>query len=229
VVEAIDTLVSRYHAALLREQQLASELAHELRTPLASLSLHARSLQGEMTPAERALSLQRIEQDALRAGQLLNQLLALARASRTELADAARPFDLAELARSVVADYAQSALDAGHELALEAPASWTFSGHPVLLDLALRNLIDNALAHTPPGTSIEVRLDAAERWLQVSDDGAQREGAGLPAAKDLPGRHGLGLGLGHRVVDKVAAVHGGRFEQVAPPAGFSTCYRISLG
>lgn len=232
VVEAIDTLVSRYHAALVREQQLASELAHELRTPLASLSLHARSLQGEMTPGERTASLQRIEQDALRAGLLLNQLLALARASRAELADAAKPFDLAELARAVMAEYAQDALDAGHELALEAPPSWPLSGHAVLLELALRNLIDNALAHTPQGTAIEVQLNAEERWIQVCDDGALHDAAaaGQPEGAAKPqGRHGLGLGLGHRVVDKVAAVHGGRFAQVAPPAGFTTCYRISLG
>lgn len=231
VVRAIDTLVARYHAALAREQQLASELAHELRTPLASLSLHARLLRGKMADeAERQQSLQRIEQDALRAGQLLGQLLTLARASRTELAEAAQPFDLAALARGVVAEYAQAALDARHELVVEAPPSWGLSGHPVLMELALRNLIDNALAHTPPGTSIAVQLDAGERWLQVCDDGAlaAQKPAPVPAAQGAAARHALGLGLGHRVIDKVAAVHGGRFEQRPAPAGFSTCYRISL-
>ena len=231
VVEAIDTLVSRYHAALLREQQLASELAHELRTPLASLSLHARSLRGEVSEADRLLSLQRIEQDALRAGQLLGQLLALARASRAELAEAAHPFDLAELARRVVAEHAQAALDGGHDLALDAPPSWPMSGHPVLLELALRNLVDNALAHTPRGTSIELQLNAAQRWLQVCDDGADQPDAGAVEgpAPSARASGSLGLGLGHRVVDKVAAVHGGRFASCAPPPGFSTCYRISLG
>lgn len=240
VVEAINTLVTRYHAALQREQQLASELAHELRTPLASLSLHARSLRGEMSPRERELSLQRIEEDALRAGQLLSQLLALARASRAELAEAARPVDLAELARRVVADYAQPALDADHELGLDAPAQWVMPGHPVLLELALRNLIDNALAHTPRGTAIEVQLNADERWLQVCDDGTHHADPARPAnvadagagARGEPGGdmavHALGLGLGHRVIEKVAALHGGRFARQAAPPGFSTSYRISF-
>ncbi len=232
VVEAINTLVARYNAALAREQQLASELAHELRTPLASLSLHARSLRGQMADeAEREQSLQRIEQDALRAGQLLSQLLTLARASRAELAETAQPFDLAALARRVVGDYAQAAFDAGHELGVEAPEQWSMVGHAVLMELALRNLIDNALAHTPRGTAVEVQLDAAERWLQVCDNGglaAAAVGAGATPTADIGHKHALGLGLGHRVIDKVAAVHGGRFEQRPAPAGFSTCYRISL-
>lgn len=229
VVEAINTLVARNHAALSREQQLASELAHELRTPLASLSLHARSLQGEMAEAERQQSLQRIEHDALRAGQLVNQLLALARASRAELAEAAQPLDLAELARRVVAEYAQAAFEARHELALEAPPAWPITGHPVLLEMALRNLIDNALAHTPPGTVIEVQLDAGQRWLQVCDNGAGPRPDTAPAAAGGEGRHALGLGLGHRVVEKVAAVHGAQFGAVVPPPGFSTAYRLAFG
>lgn len=250
IVEAIDTLVARYHAALAREQQLASEMAHELRTPLASLNLHARSLQGELEAGDRQAALQRIEQDALRAGQLVTHLLALARASRVQLAEMARPVDLAALARRVVADYGQAALDSGHELGLEAPDSCWRPGHAVLLEMALRNLLDNALAHTPPGTVVEVQLQARGDWLQVSDDGALRQAAGpgaaggpsgsaqqgaLASAKvaaPVPGRSPpgvLGLGLGHRVVDKVAAVHGGHFGPVPPPAGFGTCYRLSFG
>jgi len=232
VVDAINTLVARYHAALQREQQLADELAHELRTPLASLVLHAQTLQRPLDEAAHAASLRRIEQDALRAGQLLGELLALARASRTELADAAAPLDLVALAQRVLADYAQAALDSAHDIGLVAPSTWPLSGHAVLLEMALRNLLDNALAHTPPGTTVEVQLDAAAGWLQVCDNGLHalaRRASGAPR-EDRPAARslGLGLGLGHRVVDKVATIHNGRFGAVEPPAGFSTCYRISL-
>lgn len=229
VVDAINTLVARYHAALQSEQQLANELAHELRTPLASLALHAGALQQPLDEAARAASLQRVELDALRAGHLLGELLALARASRTELAGAAVPLDLVALAQRVLAEYAQVALDSSHEIGLVAPEAWPLTGHPVLLEMALRNLLDNALAHTPPGTTVEVQLDAEAKWLQVCDNGRR-----TPAPRSSsPPRDGvprsLGLGLGHRVVEKVAAIHGGRFGAAEPPAGFSTCYRISLG
>jgi two-component system, OmpR family, sensor histidine kinase QseC len=229
VVDSINTLVERQQAALTRERQLASELAHELRTPLASLSLHARALRGEQSQTERFESLERIEHDALRAGHVLSQLLALARASRTELAEAAQPLDLAELAGRVVADYAQAALDSGHDLALAAPTTFPLTGHPVLLEVALRNLIDNALGHTASGTQVEVQLDESGRWLQVCDNGAAGTTPGAPGTMPPSPALNLGLGLGHRVVEKIAAIHNAKFAAVPPPTGFTVCYRLSFG
>lgn len=223
VVDSINTLLARQQAALAREREVASEIAHELRTPLASLALHARSLQGTLPEPQRAAALARLEHDTLRAGHVLDQLLALARASRTELAEAAVPLDVTELAQRVVADYAEPALASGHELALVAPAPLAVRGHAVLLELALRNLIENALAHTPRGSTVEVQVDGAARWLQVCDNGIRRHGA------PLAGKAVAGLGLGHRVVDKIARVHGARFVAGAPaPDGFDACYRIAF-
>ena len=230
VVDAINQLVARYHAALQNERELASELAHELRTPLSSLVLRSRALREAEGPPDRA-ALARLERDALHAGEVLGQLLALARASHAALAEAAQPVDLEALARRVLADAAPAALAAGHELALDSAGPCRVDGHPLLLELALRNLVENAVAHTPPGTLVELRLDAARRTLLVCD-GPLPPGAGSPAAA-APGRPAvpvgaLGLGLGHRVVAKVAAVHGARFDQPPPPPGFSRCDRLQF-
>ncbi len=227
VVDSINTLVQRQHAALVRERELSSELAHELRTPLASLTLHAGLLRSARDEAERAQALARIEHDARRANQVMSHLLALARASRTEMAEAAQPLDLLEIARQVVGDYAQLALDSGHELALVGEAPFVITGHTVLLELGLRNLIENALSHTPRGTLVEVQLDPAARWLQVCDNGRL---VNADAGDDTAVAKGpsLGLGLGHRVVDKIAAIHNARFAPAPPPAGFGSCYRISF-
>lgn len=226
VVDSINTLVQRQHAALVRERELSSELAHELRTPLASLALHASLLRSARHDNEREQALARIEHDAQRANHVVSHLLALARASRTELAETAQPLDLLELARHVVGDYAQTALESGHELALVGEARFPVTGHAMLLELCLRNLIDNALSHTPRGTVIEVQLDPAARWLQVCDNGAATAASGELAhsSRNLS----LGLGLGHQVVDKIAAIHDASFAQAPPPAGFSVCYRISF-
>ena len=90
--------------------------AHELRTPLASLALHARTLRGAQSDAERAESLARLEHDSLRAGHVLPSCSRWrARAGRHSPRRV--PVDLAELAGRVVADYAQPALDCEHELA----------------------------------------------------------------------------------------------------------------
>ena len=230
VVRSINLLVERQHAVLARERQLASELAHELRTPLAALALHARNLRGEIDAAEREKALERIEHDALRAGNVLSQLLQLARASRAEMAEAEQPFDLCELARRVVAEYAQTALDSGHELALEGDRPFPLTGHPVLVEVALRNLLDNALGHTRAGTLVELQLDPGARWVQVCDNGDAPRPA---AAGDTEGGEprstlNLGLGLGHRVVEKIAAIHHARFGPTPPPDGFTSCYRLSF-
>lgn len=228
VVRAINTLVGRQQAALQRERQLTGELAHELRTPLTSLSLNARALGGPLTETERHDTLQRLEHDSHRTAQVLSHLLTLARASRTEMLESALPLDLFELARDVVAELAPVADARGHELALTG-ANFTMPGHAVLLDLALRNLIGNALDHTASGSLIEVHVDADARLLRVCDNGAR---ATRPAASPLSATHrplGLGLGLGHRVVEKIATIHNARFSSGEPPPGMTTCYRIEFG
>lgn len=223
-VDAINRLVDRYQGALTREQALANEFAHELRTPLASLALQARTAREAAPGAVQAAALARVEDDALRAGAVLAHLLALARASRAELDEAAQPVDLDALARRVVSDFAPEAHAGGRELGLSSPGAFQLSGHPVLLELALRNLVQNALAHTPPGTQVEVELDPVVRAVQVADDGQQHSPP--PVAAAPAGLPPLRLGLGHRVVAKVAALHGGSFEPDVPLPGSRRAWRI---
>lgn len=225
-VDAINRLVDRYHAALTRERALADEFAHELRTPLASLALQARSVRDTPAGAAQQEALQLLEQDARRAGEVLRHLLALARTSRAELHEAAQPVDLDSLARRVVADFAPDAHAGGRELGLTSRGTFPLSGHPVLLELALRNLVQNALAHTPRGTHVDVELDRERGWLQVCDDGLRH--AGEPADAASQRVQALGLGLGHRVVEKVAALHEARFEPDIGLQGGRRCWRLSF-
>jgi two-component system sensor histidine kinase QseC len=221
VVDAINRLAGRYHAALTRERELANEFAHELRTPIAGLALQARALREAPPGPERDAMAARVEQQALRAGEVLAHLLALARASRAEMDEAAQEVDLAGIARAVVARFAPAAHAGGRELSLEAPQPLRVTGHPLLLELALRNLVENALSHTAPGSQVEVRVDAAARRVDVCD--WLPEGAAPPVS--AAGGPALGLGLGHRVVEKIAAIHQARFERPAPGAR-PHCYRL---
>ena len=93
VVASINTLLDRQQDALVRERRLANEVAHELRTPLSSIALQASALGGGLDPQAQAQAVTQIGQDALRAGHVLNQLLALARASRAQLHEAKAPKD----------------------------------------------------------------------------------------------------------------------------------------
>ena len=215
---------------MARERRLANEVAHELRTPLSSIALQASALGGELAPEAQAQVLDRIRQDALRAGHVLNQLLALARASRAELDGATASVDLAALARTACAEYAQAAWQRGDELEVSAPDALLVRGHPVLLDLLLRNLIENALKHTPARTRIAVQMGEGGgehgAWLQVCDDGARVVAAGdVVAAAPVPVDS---LHLGHEIVARVAQVHRARFGKAPAPAPFTTCYRLDF-
>ncbi|WP_326533628.1 histidine kinase dimerization/phospho-acceptor domain-containing protein [Pseudorhodoferax sp.] len=225
MVGAIETLAARYQSALAHERELADTFAHELRTPLASLRLHASSLRGTLTPPQRQAALQQIEADAARTAAIMDDLLALARAGRAQLAESAQVLDLAALARRVAAEHAQDAFDGAHELSVDAPAQCPVPGHAVLLEIALRNLVVNALGHTPPGTAVEIRVLADPPALQVRDN-AQRV---LHAADRRRGTAVLGLGLGHQVVRRIAAVHGGRFETAGPDSTGWRCDTLTLG
>jgi two-component system sensor histidine kinase QseC len=225
MVAAIETLGERYRTALVHERELADTFAHELRTPLASLRLHAASLRGTLTPPQRQDALQQIEADAVRAAAIMDDLLALARASRAQLAEAAQPLDLAALARRIAAEQAQDAFAGAHDLAVEAPDTCPVHGHPVLLEIALRNLVVNALGHTPPGTAVEIRVSATPPALQVRDNAAR-----VLHPADQPRRGAvLGLGLGHQVVRRVAAVHGGNFATQEAGADGWRCDTLTLG
>lgn len=227
VVASINALIVRYQAAMARERQLAGELAHEMRTPLASLALHAQTLQGELPEADRRQALARVASDALRAGDVLQHLLTLARASHAELAETAVPIDLVPLAARVMADYAQVAVDGRQELALTGAATFTLTGHEVLLELALRNLIENALGHAPAGSVIEVALDAEGRWIEVANALLQAGSAAAPTGSADCSVQRLGLGLGHRVIAKVASLHGASFAEEPSTPGLRR-YRITF-
>ena len=237
-VEAINSLVDKYGQALARERQLADAFAHELRTPLTALGLHVDQLRSQFSqgnqgnqgsPAAQQAALSQVETQARRANQVLTHLLALARAGRTSMEEAARRLDLVAMSRTVIADHLPAADAAGHELSFAGDEEVWVQAHPVLVEIALRNLLENAIAHAPAASQIEVQANAAARYLQVSDGPRIANTADEKPAESQGGsRLSLGLGLGHQVIQRIADVHGASFEEVAPPSGFRRCYRLSF-
>lgn len=210
-VKAINSLVDSLQAQAARERQFASDVAHELRTPLTSLALQASAARNAPTP-ER---LKQLESEALRGGRILAQLLDLARAQRSQGASSSveERFSLGEVAAEVVAAHAQLAYEGGHELSLQQPERPVMlQTHRLLLELALRNLVDNALRHTPPGTQVTVEVWQAPQacGLSVSDDGQRPQersaDGGGTATKD-------GLGLGLRLVERMAEQMGATLQR----------------
>lgn len=220
-VNAINQLVDTLQTRAQREREFASDVAHELRTPLASIALQSNAAQHDPSP-ER---LERLEQEALRAGRILSQLLDLARAQRSEAPSSVRAshgvgeVELGEVAARVIADHAPSAYESGHEISLipfDSPVSLRLQ--PLQLELALRNLIENALRHTASGTQVEVsvwRSPSGAVGVSVSDDGARPTTGG----RDGSDASSAGLGLGLRLVERLAESMGAVLDRDAgvPP------------
>jgi two-component system, OmpR family, sensor histidine kinase QseC len=193
-------------------------VAHELRTPLAALVWQARLARSTPDTHEQTRALQQLETEALRAGHILTQLLDLARAQGV----ARQPLQTLDLCTWVgqqLALLAPQSHAATHELALVAPEGpLRVSAQPLMLELALRNLLDNALRHTPAGTRVWVELQSPLQGgvtLAVCDDGQARSHAscGPPTA---------GLGLGLTLVQRLAQEQGlSFFKDEAPLQGGS--------
>ncbi len=225
-VAAINTLVDTLQSQAERERQFASDVAHELRTPLASLTLQARAAQSE--PSSERLA--QLEQEALRAGRILTQLLDLARAQRAASpgrtgpqTEAARPTSLGEVAGQLLATHAQQAHESRHEMALSEEAQSVYvTVQPMLLELALRNLIENALRHTPPDTQVEVKVwrDHLGCGVSVSDDGRRNAQTG----RTTPAVDGLGLGL--RLVERLAEQMGAVLERGGAQTPMTTRFAL---
>ncbi len=221
-VTAINTLVDTLQTRAQREREFASDVAHELRTPLSAIALQARAAQADPTPEH----LHRLEQESLRAGRILAQLLDLARAQRNGGDSVPAATALGPVAAELIAAHAQQAHDSGHELSLVQPdVPVTVRVSPMLLELALRNLIANALRHTPPGTqvAVEVWQDARACGVSVSDDGQRADAPAVSAATT----HGLGLGL--RLVERMAEQMGGQLVRDTGLPPMTTRFTLRWG
>ena len=218
-VRAINTLVDSLQMQARREREFASDVAHELRTPLTALSLQASAAQHEPSPERLA----QLEASALRAGHILSQLLELARAQRDGSGrEAWKDVALGDVAADLIASHAQEGFESRHELSLEQPETpVVLHVQPMLLELALRNLIENALRHTPADTQVVVDVwqSASEAGVSVSDDGQRTD---APAAA----HSASGLGLGLRLVQRIAEQLGATLQRDTGEAPMTTRFTL---
>jgi len=223
--DELDRLAANLNAMLDRIQflmeslkQVSSDIAHDLRTPLARLrqnletaKVGARSVEEFRSSTDAAIA----ETDAL-----LKTFSALLRIAQIESGSRKAGFasvDLSELFELVAVTFAAVAEDQGHQLVSDIQGGIALSGDRELLLQLATNLVENAIRHTPSGTKIEFRMhkEMDEIIATVADDGPgipeQERGKvlrrfyRLEASRTTPGS-GLGLAL----VAAIAELHGAR-------------------
>ena len=208
-IASINRLLERVATMVDQKRRFIADAAHELRTPIAALGLQAENLDRVDLPAPSRERLGVLTQGIRRIAHLLEQLLALARYD----AEPARPAQVAfdQVARDCVADLLPLASAGDVDLGFERLEPVVVCGEATALGVMLRNLLGNAVRHTPPGGRIDVDLhrDGDTAVARVTDSGP-----GI-APEDLarvfepffrgsdPAGEGTGLGLSivRRIVD----------------------------
>jgi signal transduction histidine kinase len=221
LVEAFNAALDRLESGLRAQRDFSANAAHELRTPLATLRAQVESL---LEPGERRAASEEFE----RLGRLIAQLLSLAEAEGGASGVSAR-FDLVALSRDVTGEMASFILSSGHGVGFDSVVeTFMIDGQAGLVETALRNLLENAVRHTPPGAEILVTVDAAG-VLRVRDDGP-----GVPAgvrdrvferfSRGDP--RGSGAGLGLSIVRQIMEQHGGAARLA--PADRGACFELDF-
>ena len=220
LVRAVNSALDRLDSGFRMQQEFTADAAHQLRTPLAVLAAHIDSLSDRSVT--RAL---RNDVDAM--ARIVSQLLAVARLEALDVPADERA-ELNALAQEVAAGMGRLAVLDGKSIALEtAAAPVTVRGDPATLRDALRNLIENALAHTPRDTTVRIRV-TDEPAIEVNDAGpgiprAQREKVFARFWRADGSRVGAGLGLA--IVQRTMAAHGGTVEVGDAPEG-GACFTL---
>lgn len=226
LVAEMNGLLARLDAAWRQLSDFTADAAHELRSPLAALRLQVQSLQRAATLEASQRATERLLAGVDRATRLVEQLLALARHDGDGVAAASAPVDLMALARRAVHDAMPEAQ--ARQIELRGPedtAPVEVNGQADALAVLLRNLIDNALKHTPAGGVVQVTAQrgeggAAELAVQDSGPGiapSERQRV-LDRFYRVPGAAGHGSGLGLAIVQAVARRHGAQVVIDASPA-----------
>ncbi|MBY4946499.1 sensor histidine kinase N-terminal domain-containing protein [Cupriavidus respiraculi] len=238
LIRALNALLARLRDALDAQRKFIADAAHQLRTPLTAVKLHADRAVASHSEEVTRHALRELQSAADRAVRLSNQLLSLARAEpglSLERLGPVEHFDLATLAFETGAEWVPQALARHIDLGFETLPGPTFTGaapstvrgNRVLLREALSNLIDNAVKYVPAGGRITVRAGGETLGhrgmavVMVEDNGpgiapGRREevfkrffrGDHTPGRQAQIGAPG-GAGLGLAIVHEIITLHQG--------------------
>jgi two-component system sensor histidine kinase QseC len=213
---ALDGLMARAKNRVEAEHHFTANAAHELRTPLAAIRTHAQVAQLSSADAERAHAMAQVVHGVDRATRLVDQLLTLARLEPGRPLQTSLKVDLHTVAGAVLGEMAADALAHGAELELAGDTQVPVQGDAELLGTLLRNLVENAIRHSPQAGLVRVVLSR-------SGDGAVLEvrdsGPGIPVEEREhvferfrrgKGVTGPGSGVGLAMVRRIAELHHAR-------------------
>jgi len=230
LVRSLNSFIDRLRLSLSRSEDFIAEAAHRVRTPLATVRTQAENTLHRIERPENRNALREmiraIDESSRAAGQLLDHAMVSFRADSLERT----PFDLTDLVAELVNRLRPVADLKDIELFLEISGPHVMSGDPILVQNAVRNLLDNAIKYAPEESRVIVSLagDATTHVLCIRDAAGgfhEDEIDGL-TERFVRGRNAegtVGSGLGLTIAREVAEAHGGRLDIANTKDGAGAC------
>lgn len=236
VAMTLNQMLDRTEVLMENLRQVSSDIAHDLRTPLARLRNSLELGLSQMTPGANKT----VVADAIdRVDEVLSLFAAILRIAEVESGETRRhfkPVNVSDMLEELAESYSPAIQERGRSLSWSVQPRLSANGDRELLAQAVINLLENAQQHTPPGT--EIRLTAASDGtcarINVSDSGAgvpapelnrvTKRFARLDRSRTTSG-HGLGLSL----VAAVAELHEGSLKLKDAGPGLSATIELPVG
>jgi signal transduction histidine kinase len=223
LARAFDRMADRIQTLLAAERRLLLDISHELRSPLARLSVAVELARS----GENALPLDRIQKEADRLNALISQMLEVTRVENDASHRKQEHVQLDQLVSGLVEDCSIEASARDCSLSFAAPAHIAIDGDPELLRRAIENVVRNAIRHAPAGSKIEIAVEngGGRVKVRVRDYGPGVPEQALPHLFDPfyrvePDRNrgSGGVGLGLSIARRAVELHQGtlRASNVAP-------------
>lgn len=235
LMTALNRLMDRLGQSIRRSEDFITEAAHRVRTPLATVRAQAEIALHTVTGEEEKKSLRRViravDESSRSASQLLDHATVAFRAEDLER----KQLDMSDLTKAVVKSLSPTADMKDITFALDVVPS-PIRGDAILLQTALRNVLDNAIKYSPPETTVTIHLrhDGNEVQVEVCDQG---KGLGPGPVGHLTERFRrgdnvdgvVGSGLGLTIADEVMRAHGGSLAlRNLTEKGTGTCVLLAL-
>jgi two-component system sensor histidine kinase CpxA len=238
---SFDRMAERIESLVRGQQRLLGYVSHELRSPLARLSV-AEGLLRQCPPEERAEYLDRIELEVEHLDQLIGQLLTLARIDSGADSSRKETVELSSLIQEVAVDGNFEAQAKGCAVKVDSVGACTATGAREQLRRAIENVVRNAIRYTHPSTDVEITM-RQQRALALSTVVIQvrDHGPGMPSEHlekiflpfyRVPTTHGEpagGAGLGLAITERIVRMYGGSVSATnAPDGGLIVKLELSL-
>ena len=233
LASTLNDMLARLQDSFQRLQDFASDLAHELRTPISNLMTETQvALTQARSPAEYRDILASNIEEFERLARMLGDMLFLAKADNGLMVPNREAVDLGEQVRELFDYFEALSEDKGLRLSLHGSAE--VAGDKLMLRRALANLLANAIRHTPHGGDIRVTIDSADERsvvLRVINSGDAIAPEHLPRLFDRfyradPARHrsSEGAGLGLAITKSIVLAHGGQIA--VSTGGQGSCFEV---